>query len=449
MEKHRIGKDFFYTFTLTDNTGAAIDFTNAKNIVLEVYRVSAFTSIQNYSMIGNKVTFQWSSAENKKLGIYNLCMQWDLVNSNSETGYMHNFADKKNIFQIVTSSEDETESDAVNLTVTQYGGIDGKSAYELAVANGYTGTESEWFATLQGKVTKENVEKVLIGDITTHNHNTQIAAALTDYVMKVQGKELSTNDLTNDLLTKLNSLSNYDDTTIKANVTSLQTQLNTLVNGSASTAIDTFNEIIAFLKGVSDSTTLEGIIAGINTTISNNLKAAKDYADNQISSHNGSAEAHSDIRTLISNEVTARSDGDTTLQGNIDKKVDKEDGKGLSTNDYTDKEKSSVSKIDSIIDVNTIEDTVVAEAISKLFNELNGLKTIITDGNLGDIHVKSITSDSVPKFCGQDMIMYGSGSPVTNAVVADFNGQIYVDTTNRNVYMCADSSSLTYWKQLN
>ena len=28
---------------------------------------------------------------------------------------------------------------------------DGKSAYELAVANGYTGTELEWLASLAGK----------------------------------------------------------------------------------------------------------------------------------------------------------------------------------------------------------------------------------------------------------------------------------------------------------
>ena len=440
IRKQRVGKDFFYSFTpINAITGEEIDLSKATNIVLSVRRYSAKPIEQTFTRVGNSITFQWSSVENVHIGSFSIILEWDIVNSNSETGYMHSFVDIVDAFQIVPTTADETEGeDSVKVTVTQYGGVDGLSAYQIAVKNGYTGTETEWLESLDAKVTKENVEKVLVGDITTHNHNTQIAAALTDYVIKVQGKGLSTNDLTNELLTKLNGLSNYDDTTIKAHVTSLQEQLNALLSGNASTAIESFNEIIAFLNNVSDSATLEGIIAGINTTITDSITA-----------HNTSSSAHSDIRTLISNEVTARSDGDTTLQGNIDKKVDKEDGKGLSTNDYTDKEKSSVSKIDSIIDVNTIEDTVVAEAISKLFNELNGLKTIITDGNLGDIHVKSITSDSVPKFCGQDMIMYGSGSPVTNAVVADFNGQIYVDTTNRNVYMCADSSSSTYWKQLN
>lgn len=47
----------------------------------------------------------------------------------------------------------------------------------------------------------------------------------------------------------------------------LQTQLNTLVNADADAAINTFNEIIAFLAGVENTDTLDGIIAGINTEI--------------------------------------------------------------------------------------------------------------------------------------------------------------------------------------
>lgn len=49
----------------------------------------------------------------------------------------------------------------------------------------------------------------------------------------------------------------------------MQTQLNTLLSGNASTAINSFNEIIAFLANVQDSQTLSGIIAGINTSIAN------------------------------------------------------------------------------------------------------------------------------------------------------------------------------------
>ena len=95
-----------------------------------------------------------------------------------------------------------------------------------------------------------------------------------------------------------------------------------------------------------------------------------------------------------------------------------------------------------------MQDTVTAEALAKLINEVNALKKIIAGGNLGDIHATSLTSDTVPQYCGQQMIIKGSGSPITNAILPDFEGQIYVDTTNRNAYMCCDSSSASYWKQL-
>ena len=97
--------------------------------------------------------------------------------------------------------------------------------------------------------------------------STAVAELLTGYVQKVAGKGLSTEDFTTELKNKLAGLNNYDDTDIQAAVTSLQNQLDTLLSGNASTAIESFNEIIAFLANVEDSQTLEGIIAGINTTI--------------------------------------------------------------------------------------------------------------------------------------------------------------------------------------
>lgn len=86
-------------------------------------------------------------------------------------------------------------------------------------------------------------------------------------VDKVDGKQLSTEDFTTLLKTKLDGLSNYDDAQISQAVESLQTQLNTLVGGNASTAIESFNEIIAFLEGIEDSESLDSIIASIEQQI--------------------------------------------------------------------------------------------------------------------------------------------------------------------------------------
>ena len=86
-------------------------------------------------------------------------------------------------------------------------------------------------------------------------------------VDKVDGKQLSTEDFTTVLKEKLGSLSNYDDTAIQNAVNGLQTQLDTLVSGNSSTAIESFNEIVAFLEGVTDSESLDSIIASIEQQI--------------------------------------------------------------------------------------------------------------------------------------------------------------------------------------
>lgn len=92
-------------------------------------------------------------------------------------------------------------------------------------------------------------------------------AYLEQKVDKQTGKQLSTEDFTTALKTKLEGLSNYNDAQINAAVSSLQTQLNTLVSGNANDAINSFNEIIAFLDGIKDSQDLSSIIASIEQQI--------------------------------------------------------------------------------------------------------------------------------------------------------------------------------------
>lgn len=92
-------------------------------------------------------------------------------------------------------------------------------------------------------------------------------SALNDKVDKVSGKGLSTEDFTSALKAKLEGLSNYDDTTLSNAISGLETRLNTLVSGDASTAIESFNEIMAFLDGVQDTQDLASIIASIEQQI--------------------------------------------------------------------------------------------------------------------------------------------------------------------------------------
>lgn len=148
-------------------------------------------------------------------------------------------------------------------------GIQGLSAYQVAVQHGFKGTEDEWLISLKGEkgdpgekgekgdpgsdasVTKQNVEAVLTGDITSHNHDSR-------YISK----------------------------------------------NNTGTYTPTADYHPATKKYVDDT------VAAVDVTEQISGKADKTYVDSK-----------------------------------LDTKVDKEEGKGLSTNDYSDNDRQKVSNI--------------------------------------------------------------------------------------------------------
>ena len=108
---------------------------------------------------------------------------------------------------------------------------------------------------------------------------TKVKEKLAGKVDKVNGKGLSTNDLTTELLNKLNSLENYDDTAVRNLISGISSRIDTLVGESASEAIDNFNEILAFLNGVTDTQTLQGLISNLKKALENQIatKANKSH----------------------------------------------------------------------------------------------------------------------------------------------------------------------------
>ena len=112
------------------------------------------------------------------------------------------------------------------------------------------------------------------GYATTEAVNTSLA----EKVDKVAGKQLTTEDFTTALKQKLEGLSNYDDTAINEAVNTLREDFDTLVSGDSTTAIKTFNEIIAFLSGIEDSESLDSIIASIEQQIAAKQDTIADLA---------------------------------------------------------------------------------------------------------------------------------------------------------------------------
>lgn len=76
-----------------------------------------------------------------------------------------------------------------------------------------------------------------------------------------------------------------------------------------------------------------------------------------------------------------------------------------------------------------VPDTVYL-AVDKVEVSEGDIDAIDVD-NCGDIHAKSIDMDELPKVCGYEMYIKGSGAPTA---APDFIGQEYLDLTNKKLY---------------
>ena len=146
-------------------------------------------------------------------------------------------------------------------------------------------------------ITKLNPEVIQEGSITADKINIESLKTDSGFVTedsltnKIGGKGLSTEDFTTALKTKLEGLSNYDDTTLSNALSTLRGDFDKLVSGDTTTAIKTFNEVIAFLDGLTDTQDLESIIASIEQQI-----AGK--ADDTTALHKAGEETITGVKTF-------------------------------------------------------------------------------------------------------------------------------------------------------
>lgn len=163
-----------------------------------------------------------------------------------------------------------------------------------------------------------------------------------------------------EMISDAQAAATYNDTEVKASIKANAdaiTKLNgtSAVEGSVDKKVaDAINE---FATKVSDDQTVN--------TFKELIDYAADHKD-EYSTLSGEVQANKTaIATLNGKDTDAGSVAKTvkdavdaaqaTLQGNIDKKVDKVEGKGLSTNDYTTEEKTKLEGIASGAQVNVIE----------------------------------------------------------------------------------------------
>lgn len=181
-----------------------------------------------------------------------------------------------------------------------------------------------------------DLKKQILAEVTSILSGYYTSGQIDDrFVEKIKGKGLSTNDLTDELLSKINGLSNYDDEWVRSEIASIKADIDTLLGDGASDAIDTFHEIELFLQGITDKETLTGLL--------NDLRA----------------------------EITALIPPKTSQLTNDDHIV--KDANYVHTdNNYTDEDKGKLDGLDNY------DDTDIRNLVTGLRTDVNKLKPVVT-----------------------------------------------------------------------
>lgn len=181
-----------------------------------------------------------------------------------------------------------------------------------------------------------DLKKQILAEVTSILAGYYTSGQIDDrFVEKIKGKGLSSNDLTDELLSKINGLSNYDDEWVRSEIASIKADIDTLLGDGASDAIDTFHEIELFLQGITDKETLTGLL--------NDLRA--------------------EITALIPTKTSQLTNDDHIVK----------DANYVHTdNNYTDEDKGKLDGLDNY------DDTDIRNLVTGLRTDVDKLKPVVT-----------------------------------------------------------------------
>lgn len=173
------------------------------------------------------------------------------------------------VIDLGTISTTETDpifsaSPAASITEAKKAEWDGKQDKIADLASIRSGAE-------KGATALQSIPSEYVTETELTNKGYATTSSLNNKVDKVNGKQLSTEDFTTALKTKLEGLNNYDDTELSEALSTLRGDFDEIVSGDTTTAIKTFNEVIAFLDGITDTQDLESIIASIEQQIAGKM----------------------------------------------------------------------------------------------------------------------------------------------------------------------------------
>ena len=150
MKKIRIGKDLQVKWTILTN-GKSEDLSG-RDLTLFLFDPLKYSRQIPFEVSANVISFTVRGTEQRRSGVYSLSL-WE-----NYGGIGQSVVDCCEAFQLVPvtcqESPDVSPLSPVELTMPTANievAIPGLSAYEVAVKNGFVGTEHEWLASLKGE----------------------------------------------------------------------------------------------------------------------------------------------------------------------------------------------------------------------------------------------------------------------------------------------------------
>lgn len=220
----------------------------------------------------------------------------------------------------------------------------------------------------------------------------KIKGRLNNKVDKENGKGLSTNDYTNEEKAKLAGLENYELPTASADIKGgikvgkgLAIDAETGVLNATGTEVKIDNEISSTSTNPVQNKVISAALGNKVDVVAGKGLSTNDYSNDEKTKLANIAEGAN--KTIVDAALSAESTNpvqNKVVNDALSNKVSKENGKGLSTNDYTTEDKDKLAGIEdgankTIVDtkldassLNPVQNKVLTEELNKKVNSVTG-----------------------------------------------------------------------------
>ncbi len=472
LDKKCIGNDFslsLYVYRLNDKAvvtegeilenGVPEDLTNAKNLVLKLYRLKdGRSTILDPVITGNELKAN-INADIQRLDVYGVVLNYDKDNAAFKDGLQHFKTDIK-VFEIVQTMDEVTSCDITVIGLVR-AGTDGMSAFDIwkTEQNNNDLTVTDYLAYLQ----KPATDAVAAGELTLEQY---VLAAQSAQLASEQAKSAAQsfaqgayNSAGVAVTSEANALDYKNAAALsetKAKISEDNAKLSETRAGT-SEANSKASETNAAGSELNAGTSELNAKASEEATLLSEQKA-KISEDNSKTSETNSKDSENKAKTSETNAKTSETNSktsETNAQSSEAKaKTSETNAKASETAAAASAQQaaatlsSKANQTDLVqlsSDLNENIEPSLAEILNAMAGRIIALESIIKNSVYKNMQVDTL--DIVKGFSiygSTNLVLTGTAAP---SVVPDFVGQFYVNTTGGVCYQAKGISSTSDWKQ--